>query len=258
MRPVQNLKGPRVTSFYDLPDGRLGDALDAAVSQAVCTPPAGERLFAYPGLLEVDWEQAACCHHSNIPLVGTIGAMIDPVAAAGALEGVRLPAVIGGVSRIDWDQGALLAAAAGSPGAERMPKQFFDSAVRAVIEAEELSPFFEFSGTGRGHYAIRPFGYADSEAADRAAFAAGETPEPRNLFDEMRRRANDFGLDTLRRVALVAIMALYNEQDTAEHFKGRGWVLTARELGEYLRDRADRRPAAFDNLLLAMAAYHGW
>ena len=43
-----------MTGFYDLPAGRLGDALDAALSQAVCTPPASERLFAYPGVLEAD------------------------------------------------------------------------------------------------------------------------------------------------------------------------------------------------------------
>ena len=41
-------------SFYDLPAGRLGDAPDAAVSQAARTPPASERLFAYPGVLEAD------------------------------------------------------------------------------------------------------------------------------------------------------------------------------------------------------------
>ena len=60
-----------MTSFYDLPAGRLDDALDAAVSQAVRTPPANERLFAYPGLLEADWDWASCCHHSNILMVGT-------------------------------------------------------------------------------------------------------------------------------------------------------------------------------------------
>ena len=43
-----------MTSFYGLPTGRLGDALDAAVSRAVRRPLASERLFTHPGLLEVD------------------------------------------------------------------------------------------------------------------------------------------------------------------------------------------------------------
>jgi len=250
-----------MSSFYDLPAGHLGDALDAAMSQAVRHPPAHEKFFKYPGLIEVDWERAASCHHSNVPIVGTIGAMIDPVAAAGALDKIRLASIIGGVSKLDWNQSGLLAAAAGQPGAEQL-REPFGPAVRAFIAAERLEPYFEFSevpgDSGDQEFGIRPAGHAETLRAQQMAYAAGDEPEPRNLFDEVRQRANDRRLDVDGRVALVAVMALYNEYDTRERFKGRGWVLTARDFGDYLRDRAERLPAAFDNLLLAMATYHGW
>ncbi len=248
-----------MTSFYDLPGGRLGVALDAAISEAVRKPPAHERIFSYPGLIEVDWQRAAHCHHSNVTLVGTIGAMLDPVAAAGALGKIRLASIVGGVSKLDWNQSALLAAAAGKPGAERLPKKFFAGAVLGLIEAEGLERYFEFDDElGKDHYGIRPAGYEESERADARAFAAGEDLEPRDLFAEMRQRASRDQLTPPGRVALVAVMALYNEDDTRERFKGRGWSLTTRDLGAYLQDRAERRPAAFENLLLAMATYHGW
>lgn len=250
-------------SFYDLPAGRLGEAVDAAVLVAAREPPAHDHIFSYPGFIEVDWDCAAACHHSNIPIVGTIGAMIDPVAAAGALQKVGLPSIVGGVSRTDDSQSAIFAAAAGKTGLALLSKSAFGLAVRALIEAEALEPYFDISKDvgdtpGNQHYGIRPAGYAESERADRTAFAAGEIPKRRDLFTEMRQRANERRLDTAGRVALVAIMSLYNEDDTRNCFKGRGWTLTACEVGEYLRDRADRRPAAFDSLLLAMATYRGW
>lgn len=251
-----------MASFYDVPPGRLGEALDAALSAFVRRPPAHERFFNYPGLIEVDWEAAADCHHSNITLVGTIGAMIDPVAAAGALEKVKLASIVGGVSRLDDSQSGILAAAAGKAGAELLMKSFFGKAVQGLIEAEGLDPYFEFTAVdddaGEDHYGILPAGYAESTADEAAAYAKGDDPEPRDLFVEMRQRANDRRLDTHGRVALVAVMSLYNELDTRECFKGRGWAFSAREFGHYLRDRAERRPAAFTNLLLAMATYHGW
>ena len=80
----------------------------------------------------------------------------------------------------------------------------------------------------------------------------------RDLFQEMRQQANADCLDTPGQVALVAVMALYNDYATRDRFKGRGWTLGAAEFGHYLRHRAEHRPAAFDTLLLAMATYHGW
>ena len=162
-----------MTSNYDMPPGRLGQALDAAMVQAVREPPAGDAIFGYPGLVEVDWDAASSCHESNVSVVGTIGAR---------------------------------------------------------------------------DFGIRPAGYGES----------CRVQDSRNLFDDMRRRANERGLGMAGRVALVAVMALYNEDGARASFRGRGWTLTARQLGDYLRDRADRRPVAFDSLLLAMATYHGW
>ena len=250
-----------MTSHYDLPAGRLGDALDRAMVQAVRTPPAHEPIFEYPGLIAVDWNRAATCHHSNVPVVGTVAAMIDPVAAAHALGKIRLASIVGGVSRLDQTQRAILAAAAGHPGAEQRPQSYFGRAVRAFIEAEALQDYFEISPAetpGKEHHGIRPAGYAESEQTEAVAFARGERPPARDLFEEMRQRAARYGLDPHRRVALVALMALYNEHDTLDRFKGRGWVFTARDLGEYLKNRAARRPATFEALFLAMATYHGW
>lgn len=93
--------------------------------------------------------------------------------------------------------------------------------------------------------------------ADQIAFTTGEERHPRGPFVETRSLANWQRLDPVGRVALVAIMALYDEDDTDRCSRGRGRVLTARDLGDYLRNRAESRPAAFEALLMAMAAYHG-
>ena len=244
-----------ILTSYALPGGRLGEALDAAVSQAERRPPAHERLFEIrDGRLAVDWGRAALGHHSNIPIVGTIGAMIDPDAAAGALARVRLASIVGGVCRLDENQEAILSAAAGSPDA---PRSGFRPAVRSLIAEEGLEAYFDLL-PDPDSFDIRPAGYAESCRDEREAYQRGEDPIPRDLFAETKHRAQRERLEHGRRIALVAVMALYNEDNTRKTFKGRGWSFTARDLGAWLRNRAEVRPAAFAALLFAMATYHGW
>ena len=254
----------QIFTTYELPDGRLGQALEAAFRYAADWPPAYEHLFEIRDGrlavdLTVDWERAAACHHSNIPLVGTLGAMVDPAAAARALPGIPLAAIVGGCCRLDEHQEAILAAmiGPGGPGKPDAPRSCFGTAVRTLIVEEGLEDYFDLLPDPES-FDIRLAGYAQSCREKREAYARGLDPEPRDLFAAAKARAQKDRLDPGRRIALVAVMALYNEHETCVTFKGRGWSFGARELGTWLRNRAEVHPAAFEALLLAMATYHGW
>ena len=149
-------------ALYEIEAGPLGEALTRAVSLASKRPPAYDKIFSIGRQIEVDWEQAAHSHHSNMPLVAAIGGMIDPVAARAALgPQCRLVSACGRVSAFDDIQHSILLAAANESVSWKGPHRFA-RALLGLIKAEGLGGYFEIEDRAYAgdHYGIRPLGYA--------------------------------------------------------------------------------------------------
>lgn len=220
-------------AYYDNEAGPLGEALELAIGLSMLRPPAHERIFAMSGLIEIDWDRARHCHHTNMPLVAAIGGMIDPVAAEGALgPKYRLVDACGQVSVIDEAQENILLAAAGKPKTSGRDAQRFTQAVLGLIEQERLEEYFEIDDKADYH-GIQPL---EMEYVKTAAKA----------------------LEQDRRIPLVIVLSLYNEHTARNIFKGRGWAFHGVCLGRWLRSRFKTNRFTARHALTALGSYPGW
>lgn len=236
-------------AYYDIEAGPLGEALKRAVGLAVRRPPAHDEIFALPGLIQVDWERAAHCHHTNMPLVAAIGGMIDPTAAEAALgPKCRLVSACGRVSALDEIQDSILLVAAGKPPSNGRDPRRFTQAVLCLIEEERLERYFEIEDRAYAgdHHGIRPYGYTE---AIRTEDGSGD-------IEHTKAAARTLPAD--RRIPLVLILSLYNEYTSRDVFKGCGWAFHGARLGCWLRDRFRTNPQSACHALTALGSYPGW
>lgn len=238
-------------AYYDLDASPALDAIERAVNFTADHPPAYQSLFSHKGLIGVDWDKAANCHHSNTSLVAAIGSMIDSKAAEAALyPNYRLATAVGGTSCLDENQKGAFLAAAGVYDTSRNP-QWFTEAVNELIDTEELGDYFERGPeAARSHERIRPYGYTEYWSADG---------RPELLPMQMvKAKADKERLPKDKRVALLIVLALYNESDTKDTFKGRGWVFHGAELGRWLRERFASNERSARAALRAIGHYCYW
>lgn len=225
-------------SYYDLVACPALDAIERAVNFTVEHPPAYEALFSHKGLIGVDWDLASSCHHSNTILVAGIGGMIDGKAAEGTFHPkFRLANAVGKASGLDgFQQGAFLAAA---DVYGRSPNPLaFTQAVNELIDTEQIGGYFERgSDSACSHEDIRPYGCQ---------------------MEQVKSKADKERLPKDKRIALLIVLALYNDYDTAETFKGRGWVFHAAELGRWLRERFASNERSARAALRAIGHYCYW
>lgn len=238
-------------TFYDIETGPLGEALVRAVGLAARRPPACDKIFGIGRQIGVDWDCAANCHHSNMPVVAAIGAMIDPAAAEIALgPKCRLVSACGRVSGFDDIQDSILLAAAGIPASHGCNPDRFTRALLGLIEAEHLEEYFEIESRAYAgdHYGIRPHGYAQ-------AVRAGSGPAD---IECTKAAAAARSLEKDRRIPLVLILSLYNEYASRDVFKGRGWAFHGVQLGCWLRGRFQKKTQSARHALTALGSYPGW
>lgn len=236
-------------AYYDIEAGPLGEAVNRAVGLAVRQPPAHDEIFALPGLIQVDWEHAAHCHHTNLPLVAAIGGMIDPTAAAAALgPKYRLVSACGRVSALDEIQDSILLAAAGEPVSNARNPRRFTQAVLGLIEAEGLEGYFEIEDRAYAgdHHGIRPYGYSNAIQTEGEPGDIGRT------------KAAARTLPGDRRIPLVLILSLYNEYNNRDVFEGSGWAFHGAQLGHWPHGRFKTNPPAARHALTALGSYPGW
>lgn len=236
-------------AYYDIEAGPLGEAVKRAVGLAVRQPPAHDEIFGMDRLIQVDWEHAAHCHHTNMPLVAAIGGMIDPTAAEAALgPKYRLVSACGRVSALDDIQDGILLAAAGEPPGNGHNPRRFTQAVLGLIEAEGLEGYFEIEDRAYAgdHHGIRPYGYAKAIRMDSGPGDIERTKVAARTFEQDRR------------IPLVLILSLYNEYMAKDVLKGRGWVFHGARLGRWLRGRFRTNPQSARHALTALGSYPGW
>lgn len=242
-------------AHYDLDPGPVFDAIERAVNQTIAKPPAHDRLFSNTGLIGVDWDRVAHCHHSNQPIVAAIAAMIDGSAAESAMNSMfkasykyRVADAVGKASSMDEDQYRVFLAAAGYKGRPRDPLAF-TTAVNELIDGEDLGAYFERGTNARhSHEDIRPLGHA--EAWDRPS-----TPKP---METVKAKAERERLPADKRIPLIIVLALYNDHDVRETFKGRGWTFHGVELGRWLKERFESNERAARAALRALGQYCYW
>ncbi|MBO9471080.1 hypothetical protein J7355_13345 [Endozoicomonas sp. G2_2] len=238
--------------LYPIPNGRAGEAILRTWHQIRKTGIASAQPVAVDGsYLRVGFGG----HHSNELILALLAGLANPEQAEQAQDPVwRLPKMIGLISSLDSKQKDALFALART---DLRPTLY--EAVSTLIQIEDLQDYFEHEAHTDiepvwQHYTIRPSGYA---AFNHATLSEGNPPDW-GVFDALRKRAQRERMDEGRRVALVTILSIYNSEDTAVSFKGRGWTLRAGALGRYVRDRAERQPIAFDAFVQALAVYPGW
>lgn len=239
--------------FAQLPAGATGETIARVVGHIQRKPIACERPASIDGhYLLIDFGG----HHTNELILAMLAGLADPAGAEAAQANIwRLPKLIDLVSSIDEHQKQAITAFAHLRGE---PLTLYE-AIYTLIEAESLHAYFEHEDGHHDdpkhrHHSIRPAGYA----AHSRQMRENEDAPDWDVFDELRKKAQGEKLDEPRRVALVAILAIYNSQLTGEHFKGRGWTLRAGALGRYLRRRIDSDPLTFDAFVSALAVYPGW
>ena len=242
-------------AYYDPEPGPAFDAIERAINQTLVRPPGYDKLFSNTGLIGVDWDRVKHCHHSNEPIVAAIAGMIDDSAAESAMNSMfkasysyRLADAVGKVSSMDENQFKVFLAAAGHAGRPRDP-QAFTEAVNTLIDTEDLGAYFERGpNAGHSHQDIRPFGYAES----------WDQPGTPSALEKVKAKADRERLPKDKRVALLIVLALYNEYDTRELFKGRGWAFHGVELGRWLKERFHSNERSARAALTALGQYCYW
>lgn len=266
-------------AWYDPAPGPAFEAIERAIDRMAAKPDVFEGLFANNGFIGVDWKRAGYCHHSNELLVALFGGMIDMASARGALyDELRLANAVGKVTVMDGSQYWVLLAAAGieeppdwmelayrdEPATVPRNRLAFAQAVNELIDAEELGGYFERGpGASVDHNTIRPLGMAAYEEAVSERYRAPEDeperPLPPDPWEVVKAKANAEHLPPDKRIALLIVLALYNDLHAREYLnKGRGWTFHGTELGGWMKERFDSNERAARAALRALATYPGW
>ena len=164
--------------------------------------------------------------------------MIDDKSAEAAFDPrFRLANAVGKASGLDDFQQGVFLAAAGIDDHSRNPLAF-TQAVNELIDTEKIGGYFERGpDAARSHDDIRPYGCH---------------------MEQVKSKADKERLPKDQRIALLIVLALYNDYDTAEIFKGRGWVFHAAELGRWLRERFASNERSARAALRAIGHYCYW
>lgn len=234
-------------SFSLIPNNAAGAAVRRAVAQIDQTGLACERPIRIEGdyLLWAD-----SVHHSAMLIMALLVGMTTDTPDN--MDQWRIPQVIDKIAGQDENQETIMLRLSPAPASTTL----YDC-IKTIIKAESLEQYFEEEQREEDdpknwHQAIRPVRY---RAAQRAAMGEGDEID---VFAELKRQAQAERMEPMRRIALVAILSIYNAETTGEYFKGRGWNFHAAELGAYCASRIEAKPDAFDALIHAFVVYPGW
>jgi hypothetical protein len=204
--------------------------------RTLSSSPAGQRVITVgTEAVEVDWNPRSYHHHSLLLPLVLLTSALDHDAAQARWQFLSLAEVIGCAPQLDQDQKDILLALAGQEGAVN-----FGSELAAWIDRFGLAGIaldVDQARLDRGdHRGVRPISGALGKMP--AVLARLETP---------------------RSLAALAVLALYNGEDTNKAFKGkRRATLNPPAVDGFAALREAAGPDAHAHLMRLIAAYRGW